>query len=289
MKEYDKNKYVFYYKILCVVIIGSIVFWLLAFVASRFFGIYVSGDSIISGLVGALATFVVISNYTQVKELENRFEPKIEEMRNEIAEIKKIKTEILDNTSKKYEIEKIIRACKLYTRNWIDIKETILKLEDYVYTNNYGRKLIMDWLCNVASSFKDVTTETVDNLFSIALNIIYETVDDDYQNDIYNSYANVIYSTIYHSYRTDKRTDKKLNIESYSKCIDQFLYYNHLICYKKNIKEIKNLNLFFVQINGSLDNYNVPIEQRNEFYKLIEEINEERIEFGLEDCCFSVK
>ncbi|OAV69103.1 hypothetical protein Barb6_01998 [Bacteroidales bacterium Barb6] len=45
-----------------------------------------SPDSIALTLVGILATFIVISNYIQVKEIENGFERKIEATKDELKE-----------------------------------------------------------------------------------------------------------------------------------------------------------------------------------------------------------
>ena len=65
-----------YWKILLIVVCGAAVFWIGAGVVSYLLGTIIKPENVILTFIGIIATFVVISNYAQVKELENRFTEK---------------------------------------------------------------------------------------------------------------------------------------------------------------------------------------------------------------------
>jgi hypothetical protein len=62
-----------YMKILGITIFSAIVFWFLAVLSYKFFKFEISSTNVILTLVGILATFIVISNYLQVKEIKDEF------------------------------------------------------------------------------------------------------------------------------------------------------------------------------------------------------------------------
>jgi hypothetical protein len=66
-----------YLKILITIISGSVFFWLLAVFAYRCFDFALDQNNVIITLIGVLATFVVVSNYMQVKDIEAKFNEKI--------------------------------------------------------------------------------------------------------------------------------------------------------------------------------------------------------------------
>ena len=72
-----------YVWILLLITALSIAFFTLFILLNHFFGFGISGDSIVLTFVGIVATFIVISNYMQVKEIENKFEIKANEVKNE--------------------------------------------------------------------------------------------------------------------------------------------------------------------------------------------------------------
>jgi hypothetical protein len=68
-----KENKLYYIKVFGVTIVSAIVFWGLAILSYKFFGFEINATNIVLTLVGILATFVVISNYLQVKEVKDEF------------------------------------------------------------------------------------------------------------------------------------------------------------------------------------------------------------------------
>jgi hypothetical protein len=66
-KQKKKNEYL---NLFLIIIAGAIVFWILAVLSYILFGVVISSDSIILTFVGILATFVVVSQYIQLKEIK---------------------------------------------------------------------------------------------------------------------------------------------------------------------------------------------------------------------------
>jgi len=66
-------------------LIYALVFFTIAIFALKYFS--VSDESIIIALIGALATFVVVGNYVQVKDMERKFNERVEEQRKSIDKI----------------------------------------------------------------------------------------------------------------------------------------------------------------------------------------------------------
>lgn len=125
---YIKKHNCFYIKIFCTILLGSIAFWALAILAHKLFQFTLSQDSIVLTLVGILATFVVVSNYAQVKEVENQFENKINEVKEienkfdiKIKEIEDKLTETIDSKIKDYDCD--ISACFLLIYGHFELKD----------------------------------------------------------------------------------------------------------------------------------------------------------------------
>jgi hypothetical protein len=76
-KKRKGRKWITYLGIFAVILIGSVIFWLLAILTKEFFDIWITNENIIITLIGVLATFVVVSNYIQVKEVKDEFLAKI--------------------------------------------------------------------------------------------------------------------------------------------------------------------------------------------------------------------
>ncbi|MDR0874125.1 MAG: hypothetical protein LBN27_11780 [Prevotellaceae bacterium] len=93
----------FYAKILAVIFFGSMFFWLLAVGAYKCFGFgIINEDGVVLTLIGILATFVVVSNYAQVKEIENSFNEKVAEIKNEFSDRIKELNNIIISKEKDY-------------------------------------------------------------------------------------------------------------------------------------------------------------------------------------------
>jgi len=81
----SRKKDYIYIKILGVILIGAIAFWFLAVLAYECFNFGVIDEKgIILSLVGILATFVVVSNYMQLKEIKSEFSLQINEIERKI-------------------------------------------------------------------------------------------------------------------------------------------------------------------------------------------------------------
>jgi hypothetical protein len=76
-----KNEYL---KILIAIVVGSIVFWGIAVLAYQIGFAPVDPTNIILTFVGILATFIVVSNYMQVKEVKDNVKNIIGEYKNKI-------------------------------------------------------------------------------------------------------------------------------------------------------------------------------------------------------------
>jgi hypothetical protein len=84
-----------YVKILLVIIIGAIAFWALAVCAYEHWGFApIDSKNIILTLVGILATFVVVSNYIQVKEVEKKFDEKSKKYEDALMKISILEKDI---------------------------------------------------------------------------------------------------------------------------------------------------------------------------------------------------
>ena len=83
MREFSLSTF----SIVVVVIIGiiAILFGIYAFYCGIIPNDESKNTSIILGFVGILATFVVLSNYLQVKEIENKTKKQIEDFKNKIS------------------------------------------------------------------------------------------------------------------------------------------------------------------------------------------------------------
>jgi len=89
-----------YVKLLLWIAGLSVLFFVLFVLLNHFVGFGISDDSIILTFVGIVATFVVVSNYIQVKEVEKKFDEKIKDIKKFSTTIEKnkwdIKTEVAE-------------------------------------------------------------------------------------------------------------------------------------------------------------------------------------------------
>jgi cell division protein FtsL len=115
-----------YLKLLICILLGAVLFFVLAVLMKTFFGFYISDASVVMTLTGILATFVVISNYTQVKDIKDEFdgiehrvkqqaEEKIEELTKSVRyDIEQVKANVTGTRRKgDYLTERIRRLEEL--------------------------------------------------------------------------------------------------------------------------------------------------------------------------------
>ncbi|MCL2596225.1 MAG: hypothetical protein FWD66_00890 [Paludibacter sp.] len=83
IKNKQRNNW-FYGKILGIIILSALILWGLAIVALKYFNLNLTehGLEIILTFIGILATFIVVSNYMQVKDIDRKFENRITELNN---------------------------------------------------------------------------------------------------------------------------------------------------------------------------------------------------------------
>ncbi|MDR1417262.1 MAG: hypothetical protein LBJ57_07600 [Prevotellaceae bacterium] len=79
-----KNKWSFLI-IFAVVVACAVVFWALAIVAYKCFSFALEPTNVILTLVGILATFVVVSNYMQVRDVKDEFGKEVQKIRSELG------------------------------------------------------------------------------------------------------------------------------------------------------------------------------------------------------------
>jgi hypothetical protein len=85
-KYNTKEKYP-YRKLLIEIFVGTIIFFVFAVLLNAIFDFCISEDSIVLSFVGITATFIVVSNYMQTKEIEKQFDEKVEDIRKEFENI----------------------------------------------------------------------------------------------------------------------------------------------------------------------------------------------------------
>ncbi|WP_320906323.1 hypothetical protein [Bacteroides nordii] len=96
---HKENEYtgVSYIKIFWIVILGIAIFWGLSLLSYFAFGFSVDEKDIILVFMGALTTFILLSNYVQVKEIRDQMEQERRDMRKFIDNVEK---EIMNKISK---------------------------------------------------------------------------------------------------------------------------------------------------------------------------------------------
>lgn len=99
MSNPKENVYtgVSYIKIFWIVILGIAIFWGLSLLSYFVFGFSVDEKDIILVFMGALTTFILLSNYAQVKEIKDQMEQERRDMRKFIDNVEK---EIMNKISK---------------------------------------------------------------------------------------------------------------------------------------------------------------------------------------------
>jgi len=84
-----ENKH--YWWLLGIILSSAFLFWVLAVIAYKYFDFGIIDEKgIVLTLIGVLATFIVVSNYMQVKEIENKFNKQIYETNKKILELQQI-------------------------------------------------------------------------------------------------------------------------------------------------------------------------------------------------------
>ncbi|MDR2653297.1 MAG: hypothetical protein LBC68_13495 [Prevotellaceae bacterium] len=94
IKDLEKPEKFSYKKLLIWIIVGTIAFFALAVILNRHLGFGISDDSVVVAFIGAIATFVVISNYMQVRDVKNEYLSKIIEIEDKLNQ----KTKEIENT-----------------------------------------------------------------------------------------------------------------------------------------------------------------------------------------------
>jgi hypothetical protein len=125
-KEIDKGIGLdFYLKIFLVLLASSIIFWILAIVSAKCFGFWINNEIVIITIIGILATFIVVGNYAQIKEIEGKFERK---HKDSISEIKSF-TNKFDKISR--EVKKINDRLDQHNQNFIEELLSRDKINEY--------------------------------------------------------------------------------------------------------------------------------------------------------------
>lgn len=86
-----------YIKIFWIVILGIVIFWTLSLLSCFAFGFSVDEKDIILVFMGALTTFILLSNYVRVKGIRDQMEQERRDMRKFIDNVEK---EIMNKISK---------------------------------------------------------------------------------------------------------------------------------------------------------------------------------------------
>lgn len=124
-----------YWKLLGVLIFASFVFWVFAVVALKCFDVAIELDNVILTLVGILATFVVVGNYMQVKEVKDEFNGKVEK-----------------------EVEKAVKEANVLTSS---VREDVNTLKGEIsHVREEANRLISE----IESQFNDRVNDEVDDV-----------------------------------------------------------------------------------------------------------------------------
>ena len=103
----EKKWYEGYIGILAVITLFAVAFFGLAILANNCWNFGIAYDPVVLAFVGILATFVVVSNYIQVKDIQRDFDMKIDKL-NKLVEGKiklfKTKEEAKDYSSQNNDV-----------------------------------------------------------------------------------------------------------------------------------------------------------------------------------------
>jgi hypothetical protein len=158
----QKNEWMrIYLTIFAIVLCGAIVFWVLAVIAYECFGFAsIAPTNIILTAVGIAATFVVVSNYIQIKEIEDKFERKVKEVK--VEHLKELNKLVKRNTN----IDRVESSNELYFS--INEAQFYFALKDYTKSyDKYSSALYYLHELNKNDYFKYDTelSELLDTLF----------------------------------------------------------------------------------------------------------------------------
>lgn len=132
-----------------MVIIGAIVCCIVGFFCPRFK--YIDANNIVITFLGILATFVVISNFSQVADIRNNTENELERMREMMKdsrnkvdkELDKMKEELHETSTKLSEMDNISQ--RIISNLFVDINRIRLEIENEK-TNEYETVLLLNKL-----------------------------------------------------------------------------------------------------------------------------------------------
>jgi uncharacterized small protein (DUF1192 family) len=124
---------------------GAVVFMLAMILFQKWLGFEVSYENgattIVLGFVGIAATFVIVSNYAQVKEIEGRFESQIKESKREL-------TSTFDKKIKDNKFISEASALRIEGNRYMHSNEYLNALRCYMralnFTNNLFEKIEVD-------------------------------------------------------------------------------------------------------------------------------------------------
>jgi len=152
-----KSTYIHIIILLFIITFFAFIFFILGIYLRNKYSFTISNESIVLTFVGILAAFVVISNYAQVKGVENNFNKnisKIENLANDVDEIKKQVYGDLANSliTNSYNIEKekhkdiafdyVLHAIILLLKNNIDYIFDCIVGQDLIY--RFGKNQQID-------------------------------------------------------------------------------------------------------------------------------------------------
>jgi hypothetical protein len=146
--------------ILLTSIVGAIIFIGAMILFQRCFGFeasYENGTTIVLGFVGIAATFIVVSNYAQVREIERKFENKVNEIEGNVnntinerlQEFSKVETRITDAEKNVKDLEQ--KHKRLYSELLYRIHET----KGIAYENVDAKKSITHYLLAIENMFNE--------------------------------------------------------------------------------------------------------------------------------------
>lgn len=125
-----------------IVIAFSCLFFFICLNDQYHFGI--SGDGIVLTFVGALATFIVVGNYMQVKDIERKFESKTRDLSNKIDRTEStLEKKYRDADDHRQRIEEEINSIKkkvLKSKIEVDADELCVEASGYSMAHKYDQE-----------------------------------------------------------------------------------------------------------------------------------------------------
>ncbi len=76
-----------YWKTFFIVLAMTLLLWIIAIVAAKRFDFYITPNDGVITIIGVVAGFIVIGNYAQVHEMEEKYEKRIKDLEDTINRI----------------------------------------------------------------------------------------------------------------------------------------------------------------------------------------------------------